>query len=256
MQQPEIEMDFLAFKKVFSTEKICREHLFKLRWPSGFRCPRCGCEKAYSLEGRNLFQCVRCKRQVSITSGTVMHRTRTPLMKWFWAVFLVCSSGGECISASDLSRNIDIGFKCAWEMLNKIRGAMRNPDDKEVFHGFIAIKGTFMNERIHRGYDYLKREHKRIFIEMKESVTRHGSVLAMVMANEDDVVKLGSDVEKRWNNELWKSVEENLMFRLVMKHRSIKKKYFQLYLNEYCYYINRIVSGCSFFYGIMNNCIK
>jgi hypothetical protein len=55
MQQP--SMDILAFQRKFATEQACRKHLFKLRWPDGYRCPRCGHEKYSYHSTRRLYQC-------------------------------------------------------------------------------------------------------------------------------------------------------------------------------------------------------
>src|SRR5215472_3701931 len=58
------------FEARFSTEEGCREYLLRLRWPTGFRCPRCGCGKAWAVRA-TLFQCSRCNSQTSVTAGTV-----------------------------------------------------------------------------------------------------------------------------------------------------------------------------------------
>lgn len=87
MVKPYQDMDLVTFQQRFATEEACRDRLFKLRWPEGFRCPRCGCDTAYFLEKRMLYQCTSCKHQTSLTAGTVMHKTKTPLVKWFWAIY-------------------------------------------------------------------------------------------------------------------------------------------------------------------------
>ena len=66
------------FEARFSTEEGCREYLFRLRWPAGFRCPRCGCGKAWAVRA-TLFQCSRCNSQTSVTASTVFQDTRKPL---------------------------------------------------------------------------------------------------------------------------------------------------------------------------------
>jgi DNA-directed RNA polymerase subunit RPC12/RpoP len=74
----------------FRSEAACREYLFRLRWPEGFRCPRCGDGKAWPLRWV-LWQCSGCGRQVSVTAGTVFQDTRTPLTVWFRAMWWVTS---------------------------------------------------------------------------------------------------------------------------------------------------------------------
>src|SRR6516225_2405320 len=84
------------FEARFRSEQACREYLFQLRWPEGFRCPRCGSAKAWPLRSV-LRQCAGCGRQVSLTAGTVFQDTHTPLTVWFqamWWVLPACPAGG------------------------------------------------------------------------------------------------------------------------------------------------------------------
>ena len=84
------------FEVRFRSEQACREYLFQLRWPEGFRCPRCGSAKAWPLRSV-LRQCAGCGRQVSLTAGTVFQDTHTPLTVWFqamWWVLPACPAGG------------------------------------------------------------------------------------------------------------------------------------------------------------------
>ena len=41
--------DQLEFESRFASEEACRDYLFALRWPEGFRCPRCGHERAWPV---------------------------------------------------------------------------------------------------------------------------------------------------------------------------------------------------------------
>ena len=90
---------FEEFRTRFSTEEICWAELFRLRFPNGFVCPKCGCTEYYPVRGRNAFQCRACRHQTSVTAGTVMHRTHLPLTAWFWAIYL-CATDKRGISAA------------------------------------------------------------------------------------------------------------------------------------------------------------
>ena len=70
----------------FATDQACREYLFELRWPDGFRCPRCDHKKAWQTSGY-LFRCASCGYKCSITSGTIFEGTRKPLIFWFRAIW-------------------------------------------------------------------------------------------------------------------------------------------------------------------------
>lgn len=152
MIKPYQDMDLVTFQQRFATEEPCRDRLFNLRWPEGFRCPRCNCDSAYFLEKRMLYQCTSCKHQTSLTARTVMHKTRTPLVKWFWAIYLV-STDKRGLSALALSRKVGIGLKCAWTMLHKIRKAMEARDSEYQLAGLIQVDDAFFNGGIHKGGD-------------------------------------------------------------------------------------------------------
>ena len=84
-------MDILQFQKKFPNEEACFDHLVKSRWPQGFVCPKCGQSEYYQLVRRKLFQCKAFRHQASVTAGTVFHRSKLPLQKLFWAIYLVAT---------------------------------------------------------------------------------------------------------------------------------------------------------------------
>jgi transposase-like protein len=136
------EMGLIEFQRRFRTEAACRKHLFKLRWPEGFRCPKCGHDECFDLPRRKLYQCKDCGHQTSVTAGTVMHRTRTPLRKWFWAIYLV-SNDKRGLSALQLSKKLSVSYYVAWTMLHKIRKAMADRNQKYQLRGVIEIDESF-----------------------------------------------------------------------------------------------------------------
>jgi transposase-like protein len=105
MQQKTLSLP--QFQKKFGTEKACQKHLFRLRWPEGFRCPRCENQEAYFHRTRYLYHCKACGYQASLTAGTIFHKTRTPLTKWFWMIWLMGRQKSG-ISMLSLQRMLDI----------------------------------------------------------------------------------------------------------------------------------------------------
>jgi transposase-like protein len=111
----------------FGRDEQCRDHLFKARWPEGFRCRACGHDDAYVLARRNIYECAACGQQHSLLTGTIFEQTKTDLAKWFLAIYLVTSSKGG-ISAMELQRQMGFGsYQTAWSWLHKIRRAMVAP---------------------------------------------------------------------------------------------------------------------------------
>ena len=118
--------DLRELEARFSTEAACREYLFHLRWPDGFRCPRCGETKSWP-KGDGLVRCAGCDYQVSVTAGTVFQDSRLPLTLWFRAVWWVTSQKNG-VSAMGLQRVLGLkSYKTAWTLLHKLRRAMVRP---------------------------------------------------------------------------------------------------------------------------------
>ena len=107
------------FLKLFSSERQCREFLESMRWRMGFVCPKCGCQHSYRLSN-GLRQCAQCRRQTSVTAGTVLHRSHVRLTTWFLAFYLVCCDK-RGISAVQLAAQAGVTYKTAWYMLMRIR---------------------------------------------------------------------------------------------------------------------------------------
>jgi transposase-like protein len=118
----------VEFQHRFADERACLGYLAASRWPEGYRCPRCGGEKAWVLERRQLWECAACGHQASVTAGTVLHGTRTPLTLWFWGAYLVATHTPG-ISAVQLKRQLGLSrYETAWLMLQKLRRAMVAPE--------------------------------------------------------------------------------------------------------------------------------
>jgi transposase-like protein len=136
-------MSLLEFKRVFPDEDSCREYLFKMRWPDDFVCPRCGSVRYSYHSTRRLYECLGCRYQCSVTAGTVFHNTRTPLEKWFWAIFLM-SRQKSGVSALGLKKMLDIGsYATMWLMCNKIRKAMADRDANYKLAGLVEMDESY-----------------------------------------------------------------------------------------------------------------
>lgn len=132
----------LELESWFSTDQACREYLYKLRWPNGFRCPRCGHPKAWTSKD-GLFRCVACTYKTSVTAGTIFEGTRKPLSLWFRAIWWVTSQKNGA-SAKGLQRILGFGsYETAWTWLHKLRRAMVRPGRDRIF-GLIEVDETYI----------------------------------------------------------------------------------------------------------------
>ncbi len=114
----------LEFQDRHGSEAACIETLARHRWPNGYVCARCGGSESYQLKSRpRVFECSGCGRQESVTAGTIFHRTRTPLRKWFLAAWWMARDK-RGVSALFLSRELELRYATAWLMAHKLRHAL------------------------------------------------------------------------------------------------------------------------------------
>jgi transposase-like protein len=115
---------------IFQDADKAREYLEATRWPHGPVCPRCGSvdDQVTKMEGTahrpGLYNCKGCRKQFSVTVGTVYERSHIPLNKWLLATHLMCA-GKKGVSAHQLHRMLGITYKSAWFMAHRIREAMK-----------------------------------------------------------------------------------------------------------------------------------
>lgn len=135
-------MSFKEFRTRFSDDRACKNYMFKLRFPKGFICPKCGNQTYSFLKSRGLFQCSQCRRQTSLTSGTVMHKTHLPMTVWFWAIYLI-SKDKRGISATQLATELSLSYETAWYLLHRIRKAMSQRDMEYLLSGVVELDDTY-----------------------------------------------------------------------------------------------------------------
>ena len=126
------------FEARFATEADCRAYWIKARWGGEPACAKCQSRRVWSTRNGRLFECAACGHQTSLTSGTVLEKTRKPLKVWFRAVFEI-STRRTGISAKDLQRIMGFGsYETAWTWLHKLRAAMVR-SDSEPLGPFVQI---------------------------------------------------------------------------------------------------------------------
>ena len=116
--------------KAFTDNDVAREAIEALMWPNGPVCSHCGCTgKIGKVEGKSarpgLYYCGDCKKQFTVTVGTIFERSKVPLAKWWMAIHLMASSK-KGMSAHQLHRMLGVAYQTAWFMEHRIREAMRD----------------------------------------------------------------------------------------------------------------------------------
>ncbi|MGE0404986.1 MAG: IS1595 family transposase [Candidatus Korobacteraceae bacterium] len=135
----------------FGSEEACIAHFERIRWPKGLRCIRCDSERVMKFDAkgktdkvRHLYECIDCRYQYSVTTGTIFHDSHLPLTKWFLAIYLICS-GKKGVSAKQLQRELDTTYKTAWYMAHRIRVAMSEDSEFcQKFSGIVEVDETYV----------------------------------------------------------------------------------------------------------------
>ncbi len=134
---------FQELDEWFRGEVVCRAYIRRLRWPTGFCCPHCGVVgEPWAMAGGWL-RCRACRRETSITAGTIFEGTRKPLRTWFLAMWFVTSQKNG-MSALGLQRALGLGsYETSWTWLHKLRRAMVRPG-RDRLSGAVEMDETFV----------------------------------------------------------------------------------------------------------------
>lgn len=130
-------------EREFPDEKACMIYLFHKRYPNGITCPKCGVVNAkyHYVATRKRFVCQWCGHQVFPTVGTIFDHSSTPLVKWFYAIYLMGQTRTG-ISAKQLERELGVTYKTAWRMFKEIR--KRLDEGKGMFSGDVEVDETYV----------------------------------------------------------------------------------------------------------------
>jgi transposase-like protein len=144
---------FAELTRVFADEDLAREWLEAKRWPEGPVCPHCGVvDRAYKLVPkatssrpvrRGVWKCRDCRKQFTVTIGTVFAETHIPLNKWLYAIHLMCASK-KGVSALQLSRTLEITYKSGWFLAHRIRKAMEKDPMAGKLTGVVEADETYV----------------------------------------------------------------------------------------------------------------
>ena len=160
--------NFEKFIVRFSTEEACYDYIASLRWPEGYKCPRCNNSKAWKSQ-RNLLCCSNCGHQASITAGTLFQGTRKPLRLWFHVMWWIMSQKSGA-SAKNLQHTMGFNrYETAWTWLHKFRRVMIRPG-RDRLNGHVEVDETFIGgaEKGIRGRKAIKKALVIIAVEIEK----------------------------------------------------------------------------------------
>jgi hypothetical protein len=273
------------FQKRYKTEADCEDAIVRLRWSEGFRCIKCNYRSGYRLSKRRAIECASCRHQISITAGTMFHKTRISLLTWFWMIFLVTQDKGG-VSAWRLTKMLGMHYNTVWHILQKIRTAMSQRDSKviklsgliELNEGFFGRKklasqvlvmvesnegkaGNLVMKRIF-GTIANKYAIKNVVEDWVDTRFRHKFITDRASAH-NILAKMGHQFESHI------STPQSAAEKLPWVHRAISlakrfllgtfhginRKHLQKYLDEFCYRYNRRFKENRMYESLINACV-
>lgn len=277
------------FRNEFPDDDACLEWLKNHLYPDGIHCPVCDrVAKHHRISSRKSYSCDVCGHHVHPTAGTIYHKSSTPLVYWFYAIFQV-STTRTGYAAKQLEREIGVTYKTAWRMLKKIREMLAETGDP--FSGEVEVDETYAGNRegpSRRGRGTSKTPvfgaverggriatsvvsdvtAKTLTSEVHERVTPIGTV---VYSDEHPaylrLADMGYDIASvRHGTSEWvrgsvhtNSIEgfwSNVKHGLIGVYRGVSRKYLQSYLDEYSFRYNRRAVGHAMFAQMMSQVQK
>jgi transposase-like protein len=172
---------------IFQDETKAREALEAVLWPEGPFCRHCGNshpDMLAKMQGKSarpgLYYCNECKREFTVTVGTVFERSKVPLTKWWMAAHML-NSGKNGASAHEIHRTLGVTYKTAWFLMHRLREAMTtlNPTPMGGEGKVIQADETYYGNSSKRAKGYRKgHSHKQQIVALVEP---HGEVRAFHM---------------------------------------------------------------------------
>ena len=166
------------------TEDQARDYIESILWSGGRMCPHCGSKKSWDVKSASarpgVYKCASCRKEFTVTVGTVMHSSHISLRQWVIAFHLMTSSK-KGVSALQLQRNLGLGsYKSAWHLAHRIRLSMNTSPIKALLQGIIEVDETYIGgkpRREKKGDPAPKPKNKR------GRGTKKAPVLALVERN-------------------------------------------------------------------------
>ncbi len=159
------------------TEEKARAFVESIVWPNGPFCPHCKATDVYRMAAKGgskkpgrsgLLRCRECKRQFTVTVGTIFESSHIPLNKWIMGIhFMTASKKG--MSAHQLHRMLGITYKAAWFMGHRLRHVMK--DGSLQLRGKVEVDETYIGG---------KQDNRSNYMRFRQIVPKKTAVVALV----------------------------------------------------------------------------
>lgn len=173
------------------TEDESRGMLEYIRWPKGIKCPHCESANIVRIEGKarkvrdGLLRCKDCRKQFTVTVGTLMQGSHITLRQWVQAFHSMCSHK-KGVSALQLQRNLGLGsYRSAWHLTHRIRLAMNEDPLASLLKGVVEVDETYIGGKPRKGGngEASKRGRGTKKAPVMAMVERNGNIISKPVAN-------------------------------------------------------------------------
>lgn len=130
--------------QMFPNAESARVYFEAKRWPSGAVCPACNEAKRIGTRKGGYYRCNACLTDFTIRTGTIFERSKVPLHKWLYAMYLLVTAR-KGISSVQLAKQIGVTQQTAWFMLGRLREACGN--DPTKLAGIVECDETYIGGR-------------------------------------------------------------------------------------------------------------
>lgn len=143
------EFSVREFFSRFPNDDACLAHIMDVRFGgTRFKCASCGKESTHhKLAKRRTYVCANCGHHVNPTANTILHDTRTPLVSWFYAMYLFCTTR-HGVSGKELQRQLGVTYKTAYRIGQQIRDLMSKAQGFDaLLAGHIELDEAYVGGR-------------------------------------------------------------------------------------------------------------
>lgn len=129
------------FLKKFNTDFKCLKFLEKNLWKDGIKCGFCGSKNvSKKIKKTGFRRCRDCRKEFNVRTNTIFHKSKIPLSKWLYAVYLLQTSR-KGVSSLQISKQLKLTQKSAWFMCHRIREACKETGGK--LSGSVQVDETW-----------------------------------------------------------------------------------------------------------------
>jgi transposase-like protein len=212
------KITFSNMAQLIATESEAYEYMESLRWPDKPVCPHCGVigDHYYlkpsngvsrvttrgSVSERRVWKCRDCRKQFSVTTGTIFHGSKVPLRIWLFVFFEMCANKNG-LAAREIARKYGVAPKTAWFMTQRIREAMKSRGG--LMSGNIVADETYIGGKPENWHANDPRRS-----EFGNTTARKTAVVALINSETDEIrTKAVTSVT---GPNIRRFIEENILF--------------------------------------------